>query len=148
MWGDAEKRAEWLKAALSAGIGVAATFGRQYGLMFLLVCFAVVLDFVTGIIKAKAAGDGLDSKIARRGFWRKIALLAALSFGIFLDLIAEVLLVRVGIEISSETPFALIVASYIVLNESISIAENLYLIDPGSVPAPIVRLLKVAKDKF
>ncbi len=136
-----------IKSALSVIAGVAATLCGQYGVMFLLVAAAVVLDFATGIIKAKAIGQGLDSKIARRGFWRKISLLAALAFGVFLDLIAGVLLVKAGIVISSETPFALVVASYIVLNESISIAENLYQINPDSLPKAVINLLRIAKEK-
>ena len=136
-----------VKAMLSVVSGVIATLCGQYGLMFLLVAIAVILDFITGIIKAEAISQGLDSKIARCGFWRKISLLAALFFGVFLDLTADVLLVKAGIVISSETPFALIVASYIVLNESISIAENLYQINPNSLPKAVMNLLRIAKEK-
>ena len=138
---------EVLKMCISVLCGAAASFFGQYGLLFVFVAVAVILDFVTGIIKAEAVGEGLDSKRARQGFWRKIALFAALSFGIFLDLISDVLLETAGIVISYDTPFALIVASYIVLNESISIAENLYQINPKTLPNTLVKLLKVARDK-
>lgn len=138
---------ETVKVLLSLMCGAAASFLGQYGLLFALVAAAVILDFVTGIIKAKAVGEGLESKRARQGFWRKMALFAALSFGIFLDLISDVLLEKAGMTIAYDTPFALIVASYIVLNESISIAENLYRINPKALPGPIVKLLKIAREK-
>lgn len=135
-----------LKWLFSIICGFAAAFFDQYGFMVILVAAAVVLDFITGVIKSKAMEIGLDSKIARKGFWKKIALFAALAFGIFLDLIAETLLIKVNIEFDLNTPFALIISSYIVINECISIAENLYLINPNCIPAPIARLLKVAKS--
>lgn len=135
-----------IKAAVSTVLGFAATFFGQYGLMFGLVSAAVVLDFVTGVIKAKATGEGLDSGVARRGFWKKMSLLAALAFGVFLDLAADSLLVKVGIIIGIETPFALVVASYIVVNECISVAENLYIINPESLPEWVIKALRIAKD--
>ena len=134
------------KAAVSAVIGAAAAFFKQYGLLFGLVSAVVILDFVTGIIKAKATDEGLDSKVARRGFWKKMSLLAALAFGVFLDLAADSLLVKVGIIMGIDTPFALVVASYIVVNECISTAENLYMINPDSLPEWVIKALRVAKD--
>ena len=140
------KTEDFVKGAVSAVFGVLATFLKEYGLLFGLVSAAVVLDFVTGIIKAKATGEGLDSKVARQGFWKKMSLLAALAFGVFLDLAADSLLVKVGITIGIDTPFALVVASYIVVNECISVAENLYLINPNSLPEWVIKTLRIAKD--
>ena len=136
----------WVKWIVSAVCGVLAAFFRQYGIMIILVAAAVILDFATGIIKAKATETGLDSKIARRGFWKKISLFAALAFGIFLDLMAATLLVRAGVEFGLNMPFALITSSYITINECISIAENLYLINPNVMPRYVSNLLRVAKD--
>lgn len=135
-----------VKSFLSLAGGLTATFFKQYGLLLALVTAAVALDFATGVIKAKATGTGLDSKIARRGFWRKIALFVALAFGIFLDLMAATLFVEAGIEFDLNMPFALIISSYITINECISIAENLYLINPHCLPAAIAKLLSVAKS--
>lgn len=138
---------EFGKAALSMVLGILTTLFGQYGLMFGFVAAAVVLDFVTGIIKSKATGEGVNSKVARKGFWKKMSLFAALAFGVFLDLAAGNLLVNVGITLKTETPFALVVASYIVINECISIAENLYLINPYSLPSWVIKALKVANKK-
>ena len=135
---------KWL---ISAVCGSVAAFFGQYGLFFGLVAVAVVLDVVTGLIKVKATGEGLSSKKANRGFWRKISLFAALFFGIFLDYVSVVVLAQAGVSLPVETPFALIICAYIIINEAISVAENLYLANPDSFPKWISDKLKIARDQ-
>lgn len=137
-----------VKGLLSIAAGAAAAFFGQYGLFFVFVAAAVVLDVVTGLIKAKATGEGLSSERAARGFWRKMALFAALAFGIFLDYAAGAVLVKAGVSFAGELPFALIVCAYIIINESISIAENLYLANPESFPKWIAKRLRVAREEM
>lgn len=136
---------KWLISIISGGI---AAFCGQYGLFIVLVAAAVVLDVVTGLVKAKATGEGLSSKKANRGFWRKMALFVALAFGIFLDYAAAAVLVHVGVNLGGELPFALIISAYIIINEAISISENLYLTNPDSFPKWIAKRLKVAKEQM
>ncbi|MDE7389445.1 MAG: phage holin family protein [Lachnospiraceae bacterium] len=136
----------WFKWLVSIIGGALAAFFQQYGLFIVLVAVAVVMDFITGVIKAKATGEGLSSKRAWQGFWKKVALFVGLSFGIFLDYAALTVFAEAGINIGVKMPFALIFACYIVLNESISIAENLVLINPEILPKWVGKLLKVAKD--
>ena len=123
-------------------------FFGQYGLFIVLVAAAVVLDVATGLVKAKATGEGLSSDKASKGFWKKISLFAALAFGIFLDYAASTVLSQVEVKVGVELPFALIICAYIIINEAISISENLYLTNPESFPSWIANLLKVAKDKI
>lgn len=136
---------KWLISTVSGAI--AAFFG-QYGLFIGLVAIEVVLDVATGIIKAKATGEGLSSEKARKGFWKKMALLVALAFGVFLDYAAAMVIIKAGVNLAIEMPFALIVSAYIIINESISICENLYLSNPDAFPPQIGKWLKVAKDKI
>lgn len=136
---------KWLFATISGAI--AAFFG-DYGVFICFVAIAVVLDVITGIIKAMATGEGLNAAKARKGFWRKIALFVALIFGIFLDFAAANVIIKTGMPLNFEMPFALIVSAYIIINESISICENLYLTNPDAFPPQIGKWLKVAKDKI
>ena len=136
------------KWAISVIGGAVAAFFGQYGLFIALVALAVVLDVITGLVKAKATGEGLSSKKANRGFWRKMALFVALAFGIFLDYAAAAVLVHVGVNLGGELPFALIISAYIIINEAISISENLYLTNPDSFPKWIAKRLKVAKEQM
>ena len=73
--------ADSIKRLLSVIMGIIAAFWGEYGLFLVLVAVAVVLDVITGIVKAKATGEGLSSEKARKGFWRKITLFVALGFG-------------------------------------------------------------------
>ena len=137
-----------LKWLCSVILGSMAMFFGQYGLFIVLVAAAVVLDVATGLVKAKATGEGLSSDKASKGFWKKISLFAALAFGIFLDYAASTVLSQVEVKVGVELPFALIICAYIIINEAISISENLYLTNPESFPSWIANLLKVAKDKI
>ena len=138
----------WFKWLLSVITGGLAAFFGQYGLFIALVAVAVVLDVVTGLVKAKATGEGLSSDKATKGFWKKISLFVGLAFGIFLDYAVATVLVQVGVTIGLELPFSLIICAYIIINEAISISENLYLTNPDSFPPAVGKLLKVAKGKI
>ena len=136
---------KWLWSVIA---GAVAAFFGQYGLFIILVAVAVVLDVVTGLIKAKATGEGLSSEKANKGFWKKISLFVGLLFGIFLDYAAATVLIHAGVNMKIDMPFALIICAYIILNESISIGENLIAIDPGNMPPWVVKLLRGSKDKI
>ena len=58
---------------------------KQYGVILLFVIIGIVFDFVTGMIKSKVTGIPLSSRRGFVGFWKKVSLLAALFFGVFLD---------------------------------------------------------------
>lgn len=138
----------WFKWLWSVILGGLATFFGQYGLFIALVAVAVVLDVITGLVKVKATGEGLSSEKATKGFWKKISLFVGLSFGIFLDYAVATVLAEVGVGVVPELPFALIICAYIIINEAISISENLYLTNPDGFPPAIGKMLKVAKDKI
>ena len=138
-----------IKYLLSVICGLIATAAKQYGLILLFVIIGITFDFVTGIIKSKITGVPISSKKGFVGFWKKIALLAALFFGVFLDYFIPTTLEKiVSLEIPFALPFGLIIGAYIVINECISICENLYACNPGIMPKWIANLLKNAKDKI
>ena len=135
----------YLKVAGAFLLGLIASFCKQYGLVIALVLVLIVMDCITGLIKAKVTGEKLDSKKGTQGFWKKMALLCALLFGVALDaVIPFVLQLGLNVSLPFNAPFGLIVGAYIILNESISICENLYAANPTIIPQWIVRLLKIA----
>lgn len=136
---------KWL---ISVICGTVATFFQQYGLFIVFVSLAIVFDCITGLIKAKTIGEGLTSQKGWKGFWKKISLLVGLLFGIFLDYAVPLLFARAGLTLGVDLPFALIICCYIVLNESISVCENLYLINPNIMPKWTIKLLRGSKDKI
>lgn len=136
---------KWL---ISLILGAWATFTQQYAIILGFIITVIILDFITGLIKAYITGVGWKSSKGFKGFWKKVSLLVAFSFGIFLDFFIPYALKIISIELPFNSPFALIVGCYIIINESISICENLYRINPHSLPRWIVALLKGANDKI
>lgn len=136
------------KCFLSLILGLWATFTQKYAIILTFVVVAIVLDLTTGLIKAKITGEGWSSKKGSKGFWKKIALLVAFGFGIFLDTFIPYALRIISIDLPFNSPFALVIGVYIILNESISVCENLYEINPHTLPKWIKSLLSSANDKI
>lgn len=140
---------EKIKIMLSVIFGAIAAFCKQYYLIITLVAVVIIFDFITGIVKAKLISEGWDSEKGTKGFFKKIAFLLSLFFGIFLDWAIPVALKSgLNIEIPFTTPFSLVIGFYIIFNECISICENLYKCNEKTVPKWIINLLKIASEKL
>lgn len=125
---------ENMKRIMSFVSGLLTTFFQMYGAIIGLVCVAVVFDIVSGIVGSKASGKKITSKKANQGFWKKVSLLLALAFGMFLDVFIPLALEFVDVQVPFNMPFGLIFGCYIVFNESISICENIYKVNPTILP--------------
>ena len=134
---------KWIIAAVS---GIAASFWGVYGPVFICVLCAIVLDVVTGLIKAKVTRVPITSERGTKGFWSKMALLAGLAFGIFLDAFIPIMLSVISIELPFNLPIGTVVGCYIVLNECISIFENINESAPTALPKWIKKLLEGGKN--
>ena len=139
---------EKIKIFISIVLGVAATFFDKYALIIIFVAAAVVMDWITGLVKAKISGEGINSSKATIGFWKKVALFLGLVFGFFLDYFVPYMLNYVNIDYPLKAMFGMIFGCYIVVNESISICENLHICSPNLLPKWIVNILTVAKEKI
>lgn len=101
--------------------GALTTLTESYGTICSICCALILLDLLTGLAKAKIQGR-LNSDTGYKGFWRKTALLAALVFGICLDLLVEY---AAGLGAEFPALIGRLLAFYIAVNECISITENL-----------------------
>lgn len=134
--------------AASALLGTIATIAEQYVVLIILVAIVIVMDVVSGLIRAAATGEAITSEKGTRGFWKKIALLFSMIFAFFLDMAVPYILDVVNISIPKMLLFGSIVGVYIILNESISITENILKANRHSVPKWIKKLLTGAKGKI
>lgn len=64
---------KWLVAILA---GVLGTISNQYAVIFIFVIVAIILDVITGIVKAMATDEGLSSEKGHKGFWKKVSFLS------------------------------------------------------------------------
>ena len=103
--------------------GALTALSENYGTICSICCALILLVLLTGLAKAKIQGK-LNSDTGYKGFWRKAALLAALAFGICLDLLVEY---AAAAGLGAEFPALIgrLLAFYIAVNECISITENL-----------------------
>lgn len=137
------------KIIISGIMSVFTALTHQYALLLLFVIVAIVFDVITGIIGSMAIGQPLTSEKGKKGFWGKIALIFAFFFGVFLDYFIPYAITSTGITLPFTTAvFGIFIGCFVVLNESISIAENLYKTNPAILPRWIVRLLESAKDQI
>lgn len=135
-----------IKLTVAGIIGIAGTFLSAYVPIVLCVLFCIVFDVLTALVRIAITGEQLSSKVGTRGFFKKLALILALAFGIFLDVYIPILLSIVSIDLPFKLPIGITVGCYICLNESISILENLNKAYPGVLPKWIKKLLKGSKD--
>lgn len=140
---------EKIKWALSVIAGAITVLSKKYAMILIFVAIVVVLDFITGIIKAKAIGEPISSKKGTVGFYKKMALFVGLFFGFFLDQFIPYAFNAIGLKLPIEGAlFGMIIGCYIVINESISVCENLLQSNPEILPLWVIRLLKGAKKEI
>ena len=139
---------ELKKRVFSFLAGVVTTFFQMYGAILGLVCAAIVFDIITGVSAAKATGKKITSKKANQGFWKKMGLLMALFFGVFIDMFIPHALSFINITIPFNMPFGLIFGCYIIFNEGISICENLDKINPNILPKWVKKMLEGGSEKI
>lgn len=133
-----EERTKTILAALS---GALAALSEDYGIILLLCCAFILIDLTTGLARAKIQGC-INSAIGYKGFWRKMALVAALVFGMCLDMLMVYI---AGPGFSS--PIGKIVGLYIAINECISICENL-VASGVKLPRFVSAALAAARDEI
>lgn len=133
----------------SALLGTLATLAEQYTVLIVLVAGAIVLDVITGLIRCGATGEKLSSEKGTKGFWKKIMLMASLLFAFFLDVSIPTILgvVNVTLPFQKSLLFGSIVGVYIILNESISICENILKANKMALPKWLKKLFQDAKKE-
>ena len=115
--------------------------------LILLVVGAAVLDYVTGVLAATKGGK-VSSADGVKGLYKKLSLFCALALGFFLDAAIPVL-AEAGFskELSAGLPFGLIVAAWVVLNELVSVLENLARCGVR-LPKVVAGMLRAAREKM
>ena len=132
---------------ISAVLGAMATLAEAYVVLVILVAAAIVLDVITGLVKCFATGEKLSSEKGQKGFWKKIMLLMALLFAFFLDVSLPAIMdvVKIQTPFDKSLLFGSIVGVYIILNESISICENIIKANKMALPKWLKKLFQDAK---
>ena len=121
------------KISMSLFTGLIASFWGIYGPVIICVLVAICMDVISGLVASMASGEKISSKVGWIGFWKKMALILALAFGIFMDSFIPILLGTISLELPFTMPIGTIVGCYIVINEAISIIENINQAAPNGI---------------
>lgn len=109
--------------------------------MLILLGAVLIIDYITGILDAKKHKE-LSSRIGTWGIVKKLLYGVAVAVGMIVDWTILNVAETVGINIPITTFFGLLVAIWLIINELISILENLTSLE---VPLPGF-LLKVVSN--
>lgn len=118
------------------GAGIAAYFGV---LLFpvLMLCAVMLLDYISGMVNAYMTGT-LSSRTGIKGIVKKLCYLMAVVCGMAVDYVISTALVSAGITFPEGTYiFGVLVTVWLIINETISILENL-----GKIGVPLPAFLK------
>lgn len=108
-------------------------------LYIITACF-ILLDMVTGIIKAFKEKD-YTSTVMRQGLFHKCGSLLCIAFGALVDYAQQY------IDIGVSVPVAIAVCSYIILMECGSIIENVAKINPEILPEKLTAFFQKLNGK-
>lgn len=98
----------------------------------MLLMFVMVVDYSTGMIKARYLGE-IESRKGMWGVIKKAMYAVVVSVAMISDWIIINVAERIGVNIPLTTFFGLLVAIWLIVNECISILENLIKLE---VPMP------------
>ena len=114
------------------------------GWLFGVLLAVMVGDYVSGMAKAWSTGK-LCSKTGLRGILKKLGYLALVGVAGVVDWLVRYGLTQVGVEVSFRFLMAAMVIVWLIINELISILENVAALG-GPVPGFLQKLLGRLKD--
>ena len=112
-----------LTAAAAGGLFF-SWFGHAGEFAFFMLA-VIILDYITGLAAGRV-NEGLNSKRARKGLFKKFGLLVLFCMGFLLDVVfARYVSNGFNFHLPFDLPIGLIVSAWIIITEAISIVENL-----------------------
>lgn len=124
---------------------ITAETEAMFPVMVILLC-CMVIDFISGCI-ANGSAEGLSSKAGVKGIIKKVGYLCVISVAMFFDYLIMYSLNLMNIQYSIRMFFGLLVTIWFILNELLSILEN---VSKLGVPIPdfLTQYVKEVRGKI
>lgn len=138
-----------LKALFAVVCGGLSAYFGVIGVPLVVLFAAMCIDYLTGMTKAWVTGE-LSSRVGVLGIIKKVGYLVTVCVAAVVDWLLLSGLKQVGISIGMEFLFGMMVVIWFIVNECISILENLASIGvplPKFLTAMIQRLAAVVDEK-
>ena len=133
-----------ISAVAAAALGVLSAYMVQLVIPLIVLVIAMVVDYGTGMAKAWSAGE-LCSRTGIKGIIKKVGYLVIVLVAMGADYLLRYGMEQVGIHINVDFLIAAIVIAWLIINELISILENVAAIG-APVPAFLSKLLARLKN--
>lgn len=134
-----------VKATVIAALSVLMSWLGILAIPVFLLVGCNLIDYVTGLVAAKYRQDGgISSYKSIRGIFKKIGMWLLIIVGSFMDILIQYAMECVGLGLTVPFVVATVVAVWLVVNEIISILENLMDIGVNMPPflMPVVKYIK------
>ena len=139
---------EKIKVFFVAVAGALTSFLGVLAIPVYMLVGCNVIDYITGIIASKYRGEKLSSYKGIRGIAKKICQWLLILIGAWVDILIQYAVDNAGIPFKFPFIVAIIVAIWLVVNEMISILENMVDIGIDMPPflMPIVKRIRQATE--
>lgn len=124
---------------------ITAETEAMFPVMVILLC-CMVIDFISGCI-ANGSTEGLSSKAGVKGIIKKVGYLCVIAVAMFFDYLIMYSMNIINIQYSIRMFFGLLVTVWFILNELLSILEN---VSKLGVPIPdfLTQYVKEVRGKI
>ena len=136
-----------IQAVISAALAAFAAYLGALAVPIVVLLVMMVIDYLSGMAAAWAQGV-LSSKVGAKGIIKKVGYMALIVVAMGVDYLICSGISAASLDIGYNMWFGLLVAVWLIINEMISILENLDRLDvpiPGFLRA-IVKKLKISVD--
>ena len=131
------------RGVIAAAVAGAAAYFQELALPVAVLFLVMVADYTSGTVRAWTRG-GLWSRVGIMGIVKKAAYLLAVVVAIVADWVVQTAAGQIGVDFGGFFFFGLLVTIWLVLNECISILENISQI---GVPLPSFLVALIEKLK-
>lgn len=130
------------KLLFAAALGGVCAYLQQIIVPLAVLIAVMVVDYITGLAEAHNSGT-LNSRIGINGIFKKLGYIIAVGVGMVVDYIIYSAAAQAGITFSATCCFGLIVTIWLIVNELISILENL-----AEIGVPLPEFLRKIVEKL
>ena len=125
-----------IQAIVSAALAAFASYLGALAVPIIVLMVMMIIDYLSGMSAAWSEGT-LSSKVGAKGIVKKVGYMALIAVAMGVDYLIYSGIVAANIEVGYNMWFGLLVAVWLIINEMISILENL-----SRLGVPIPEFLK------
>lgn len=135
----------FLQALFAGAVGALAAYFNVLLIPIVVLVAVMLIDYITGMAGAAYTGE-INSCVGVIGIVKKVCYLTLVAVGIVVDYLITTALVQIGLSIQINYCFGMIVTIWLIINELISILENL---GELNIPLPqfLVKTVKTLKGR-